>query len=143
MIVLDTNVVSEVYRSHPNPSVMTWLNAQPIDSLYLCTPVLAKLHFGAERLDEGKRRDWLRATIDRLENELYRDRILVFDTSSAAKFGLINAARRKSGQTLQQMDGLIAAIALTNGATLATRNGKDFVNLGLDLINPFEATVDR
>jgi len=67
----------------------------------------------------------------------------VFDTSSAAKFGLINAARRKSGQTLQQMDGLIAAIALTNGATLATRNGKDFVNLGLDLINPFEATVDR
>jgi hypothetical protein len=143
MILLDTNVVSEVYRSHPSPSVMTWLDAQSIDSLYLCTPVLAELRFGAERLDDGKRKDWLRATIDRLEKELYGGRILVFDTSSAATYGQIAAARRKAGQTMQQMDGLIAAIALANGATLATRNEKDFVNLGLDVVNPFEATVDR
>jgi hypothetical protein len=143
MILLDTNVVSEVYRSHPSPSVMTWLDAQPIDSLYLCTPVLAELRFGAERLDDGKRKDWLRATIDRLEKELYRGRILVFDAPSAATYGQIAAKRQKAGQTMHQMDGLIAAIALTNGATLATRNEKDFVNLGLDVVNPFEAIIDR
>lgn len=143
MILLDTNVVSEVYRPRPNPSVMAWLDAQPAASLYLCTPVLAELRFGAEYLDEGKRRDWLCATIDRLEKELYRDRILVFDTASATAYGRIAAARRKAGQTMQQMDGLIAAIALANGVSLATRNERDFANLGLDVINPFEASVDR
>lgn len=143
MIVLDTNVVSEIYRRLPNGSVIAWLDAQPIDSLHICTPVLAELRFGAERLDDGKRKDQLRATIDRLEYEVYRDRILVFDAASAMVYGRIAAARRKSGQTMQQMDALIAAIALANSASLATRNKRDFAVLGLDVINPFETTVDR
>jgi predicted nucleic acid-binding protein len=143
MIVLDTNVVSEIYRPLPNGSVIAWLDAQPIDSLHICTPVLAELRFGAERLDDGKRKDQLRTTIDRLEYEVYRDRILVFDATSAMVYGRIAAARRKSGQTMQQMDALIAAIALANRASLATRNKTDFSNLGLDVIDPFEAPVDR
>ncbi|MBI3702540.1 MAG: type II toxin-antitoxin system VapC family toxin [Rhizobiales bacterium] len=143
MILLDTNIVSELYKPVPSSLVIAWLDVQPVDSLYLCTPVLAELRFGAELLDDGKRKDWLRATINQLENELYRERILVFDAASAAEYGRIAAARRRNGRTIQQMDGLIAAIALANRATLATRDINGFGDLGLDVINPFEAAVDR
>jgi predicted nucleic acid-binding protein len=143
MILIDTNVVSEIYRPQPNASVLAWLDAQPRDLLYVCTPVLAEMRFGVALLEPGLRKDRLRITIDRIENELYRDRILVFDVPSAAKYGRIAALRQKAGRIMGQLDGLIAAIALANSATLATRNTRDFTDLGLDVINPFEATVDR
>ena len=142
MIVLDTNVVSEIYRPRPNGSVIAWLDAQPRASLYLCTPVLAELRFGVERLEQSPREERLRATIDRLENEIYRDRILLFDAASAVEYGRLAASRQRAGRSIEQMDALIAAIALINGATLATRNDKDFAGLGLDVFNPFEIAVD-
>lgn len=143
MILLDTNVVSELYRPKPHFSVIAWLDVQQSDLLYLCTPVLAALRFGMECLDAGRRKDWLRVAIERLENELYRDQILVFDRAAASAYGRITAARRQSGKTMQQMDACIAAIALANDAKLATRNTRDFADLGLDVINPFDAAVDR
>lgn len=143
MILLDTNVVSELCRPKPHVPVVAWLDSQSRDLLYLCAPVLAELRFGMECLDGGRRKEWLRAAIDRLENELYRDRILSFDSACAVIYGRIGAARRKAGQTMQQMDAFIAAIALANGAALATRNTRDFADFGLELINPFEATVQR
>jgi toxin FitB len=143
MIVLDTNIVSELYKPKPHQSVITWLDLQPNEQLYLCTPVLAELRFGAERLDAGRRKDFLSTAIDRLENELYRDRILDFDRASAAAYGRIAAARRYAGKTMQQMDCFIAAIASANGAALATRNISHFSGLGFELINPFEAAADR
>lgn len=142
MIVLDTNVVSEIYRPRPSGPVIAWLDAQPRTSLYLCTPVLAELRFGVELLEQSMRKDRLRATIDRLENEIYRDRILVFDAASAVEYGRLAASRQRAGRPIEQMDALIAAIALINGATLATRNDKDFADLGLDVFNPFEIAVD-
>jgi predicted nucleic acid-binding protein len=143
MILLDTNIISEIYRPEPNTAVIAWIDSQPSPLLYLCTPVLAELRFGMERFASGARKDRLRATIDRFESDIYRDRILVLDLAGAAEYGRVAAKRQKLGRPIEQMDALIAAIALVNGAAVATRNVRDFVDLGIDLINPFEMTAGR
>ena len=143
MILLDTNVVSEIYRPQPAAAVIGWIDSQPSTSLYLCTPVIAELRFGMERLPDGARKERIRNAIDRLESDLYRDRILTFDLAAAAEYGRLVAKRRKSGNVINPMDALIAAIGLANGAEVATRNIKDFADLGLELINPFEMAGDR
>jgi predicted nucleic acid-binding protein len=138
MILLDTNVVSEPWKPRPSMHVLAWLEAQAFNSLYLCTPVLAELRFGAERLDSGLRRDRLRALIDRVEQEGYRDRILSLEIAEAAEFGRLAALRERAGRRIQPMDALIAAIALTHRAVLATRDVGDFIGLGIELVDPFE-----
>jgi len=139
MILVDTNVLSEPMRPRPDRTVMNWLNAQPWDSLFLCTPVLAELRYGHERLPAGQRKDGLGAAIDRVENELYHGRILSFDPTAAANYARLAARRARQGRRMEQMDALIASIALTHGAAIATRDIEDFAGLGIELINPFEA----
>jgi predicted nucleic acid-binding protein len=139
MILVDTNVVSEVMRPRPDRTVAAWLDAQPWESLYLCTPVLAELRYGIERLVVGRRKTFLTEVVDRIENELYRERILSFDPIAAAHYGRLMVKREQQGRRLEQMDALIAAIALTNGASVATRDSRDFADLGLEVINPFES----
>ena len=141
MIVLDTNVVSESLRPRPSFTLVAWLDAQPPESIYLCTPVLAELHCGVLRLREGRRKDHLRTAIERIENQLFRGRILTFDIAAAKQYGRVTTIRERAGRPIGQMDALIAAIALSNRATLATRNIGDFVGLELELINPFEASA--
>jgi predicted nucleic acid-binding protein len=143
MILLDTNVVSELYRPRPNASVVAWLDAQSSEELYLCAPVLAEMRFGMERLEVGRRKESLRVAIERLENELYRSRILPFDLTCAAAYGRIATDRQKVGRSMQQMDALIAAIATVNQTALATRNVAHFDGLGLQLVNPFRTIVSR
>ena len=141
MILLDTNVISEIYRPLPSAVAMAWIDSQLREMLFLCTPVLAELRFGIERLATGKRRDRLSDSVDRLQNELYRDRILVFDTAAASEYGRIAAKRQRGGRPIGQLDAMIASIAVAHESTLATRNVSDFSDLGLDLINPFETTM--
>lgn len=138
MIVLDTNVVSEMWRPQPDRSLAAWLKVQTAGNLYLCSPVLAELRFGAERLEAGSRRDRLRASIDHLEYRGYRGRILVLDGQAASEFGRLAATRERAGRRMGLMDGLIAAIALTNGAGIATRDVDDFTGLGIEVVNPFD-----
>lgn len=140
MILLDTNVVAEVTRVRPSAAVLSWLDAQPRSTLYLCTPVLAELRFGVARLDAGARRDRFAGWVDRLEADGYRGRILPLDAAAAAEFGRIAAARERAGNRMLPTDALIAAIALTHRATLATRDVRDFADLGLDIVDPFEPT---
>jgi|SoiMethySBSTD1v2_1073268.scaffolds.fasta_scaffold1077429_1 predicted nucleic acid-binding protein len=137
MILLDTNIISEAWRPRPNPLVLGWLETQPFNSLYVCTPVLAELRFGAERLDAGRRRDRLRASIDQLENEGYRGRVLVLDGAAAAEYGRLVANRERAGRRMELMDAMIAAIAVTHRAALATRDVDDFAGLDIEIINPF------
>lgn len=137
MILLDTNVISEIFRPRPDHKVISWIDAQPSSSLYLCTPVLAELRYGIERLPPSGRKQRLQEVIDQIEIDLYRDRILVFDASAAAACGRIAADREQKGEPMQQMDALIAAIATVHGAAIATRNMRDFDGLGIELINPF------
>ena len=141
MILLDTNVVSEGWRPRPDPRVVAWLNAQPANSIYLCTPVFAELRYGIEGLDATPRKDRLRAWVDRLETEVYPGRILPLDLMATHKFGRLSAHREKIGRRMEPMDALIAAIALANRMALATRSMNDFADLGLDLINPFGAST--
>jgi predicted nucleic acid-binding protein len=143
MILLDTNIISENFRPRPYPAVLAWIDAQPANSLYMCAPVLAELRFGAERLAPGRNQTNLRSAIDRIENSYFRGRILPFDAAAAAQYGRISATRERMGRRIGQMDALIAAIALTQRATLATRDSGDFADLGLELIDPFDMTVER
>ena len=138
MILVDTNVVSEGMRPLPDRAVIAWLNAQNWESLYLCTPVLAELRYGIERLQVGRRRSFLAAAIDRIEHELYRGRILSFDQVAAANYGRLTVSREQQGRRMEQMDALIAAIALSHGAAVATRDENHFVDFGFEVINPFE-----
>lgn len=139
MILLDTNVVSETLRRRPDATAIAWLDAQSEHTLYLCTPVLAELLYGVERLPAGPRKTALRAGLDRLENDLYRDRILVFDVAAAKEYARIAAARSAAGRTIGQMDTLIAAIAASHRITIATRNVAHFADLKVELVNPFDS----
>lgn len=141
MIILDTNVISEIWRPAANANVLTWLDRQPLSELHLCAPVLAELYFGAERLAPGRRRDLLRGVIAELQTGSYRDRILPFDTKAAAQFGKIGALRESLGRRIEPLDAMIAAVALSNGMRLATRDIQDFEGIDLELLNPFETTT--
>jgi hypothetical protein len=138
MIIVDTNVVSEAMRVHPHRQAIAWLNAQPWDSLYLCTPVLAELRYGIERLPAGRQRQGLMESIGRIENELYLGRILSFDQPAVPHYGRVTADRERQGRRIGQMDALIAAIALSHGAGIATRDVSDFAGIDLAVINPFD-----
>jgi predicted nucleic acid-binding protein len=138
MIILDTNVVSEGWKPRPSIAVTSWLDAQVPQELYLCTPVLAELRYGVARLPSGKRRERIEAWLNRLESEIYRDRILPLDALAAAEFGRLAARRQQLGRRMEPMDALIAGIAAAQGASIATRDMTDFDGVGLELINPFE-----
>jgi predicted nucleic acid-binding protein len=137
MILLDTNVLSEAYRSRPSAQVRSWLDAQRSEDLFLCTPVLAELHHGIERLPPSARRKALAGAIERLEQEVFADRILDLDRAAAREFGRIVAKRGRMGRPIQTMDALIAAIAASHHAAIATRDLADFAHLDLDLLDPF------
>jgi toxin FitB len=140
MILLDTNVISDVYRERPDPSVHSWLAAQRSVDLYICTPVLAELLHGAEGLPQGGRRQRLEAWIRKVEEEGFPGRILPFDQNAAHEFGRLFQRRKSIGRPIGIMDALIAAIARSNDALLATRDIDDFTEIGLRTVNPFQSS---
>jgi predicted nucleic acid-binding protein len=138
MILLDTNVVSEATRPRPHANAKKWLDAQRPADLFLCTPVLAELHYGVALLPKGRRRAHFESGLQRIE-EAFADRTLPFDFAAARAYGWIVAQRDDMGLSTGTMDALIAAIAKVHGATVATRDTGGFSNIGLDVIDPFEA----
>lgn len=142
MIILDTNVVSEGFRTRPSDTVRRWLDAQRSTDLWLCAPVLAELRFGIELLPPGQRRAALDRAITTAERDLFGGRVLSFDRDCAHVFGRIVAARRSAGRAIAAMDAAIAAIALTHRMAVATRDVADFADLGLELIDPFARHPD-
>jgi len=143
MIILDTNVISEAFRKSPNAMVRAWLDAQTPTDLFLCAPVLAELRYGTERLAAGARRTALERMVSDVESELFENRILPFDQSSAHAFGTVVVRRNRAGRPIGTMDALIASIALAQDMAIATRDVADFTELGLDLVNPFEPAGAR
>jgi predicted nucleic acid-binding protein len=142
MILLDTNVVSEGLRARPSPHVRDWLDALPAGELFLCTPVLAELHYGVELLPASVRRTKLERSIADLI-DAFADRVLPFDTVAALEYGKFVARRDSVGRATGTMDGLIAAIAMAHGATIATRDVRGFDDAGVSLIDPFNLTSQR
>jgi len=137
MIVLDTNVVSELQGRANSERILAWLDAYDVETLFLTTIAVAEMRYGLELLDDGRRKNALMSDFSRIESE-FSGRILGFSLGAAHRYGLLAAQRRKAGRPIETKDAMIAAICLTHGATLATRNTKDFEGLDLKLVNPFE-----
>jgi predicted nucleic acid-binding protein len=135
LILLDTNVLSELTKPTPNEQVVAWL-AQTEPALAVPTIAVAEMGYGVEKLTEGKRRNQLRAALKRLA-ESFEDRLLPFDLAASWDYGDILAVARKAGRPMSVPDAAIAAIARSNDCALATRNIKDFETTGLDLVDPW------
>ena len=137
MIVLDTNVVSELLRPSPSSNVESWLASQVASSIYFTAVGEAELRYGLAVLPPGKKRDKLAQVIEEILAEDFRDRVLVFDREAARFYAVIAAHRRAEGRPISSFDCQIAAIARAHNAALATRNEKDFQGCRVKLINPW------
>jgi len=139
VIVVDTNVISELMRGKPNPLVLAWVAVQP--RALLCTTYInqAEIPYGIAALPEGRRQAALAAAAAAMFAEDSAGRILPFDAGAAAHYPEIVVARRRAGNPIEKFDALIAATALAVGASIATRDTGGFAGCGLTLVNPWEA----
>jgi predicted nucleic acid-binding protein len=138
MIVLDTNVISELMKDDPNENVLRWMELQPTGQMTLTSITLAELLDGINRLPAGRRRRKLAENLANILDAGLHDRCLAFDQPAAHAYGEIVPQRFTLGRPISIPDGQIAAIARSVGATLATRNTKDFVDIEIDLVNPWD-----
>jgi predicted nucleic acid-binding protein len=139
MIILDTNVVSEILRPEPAGAVLRWIGAQPQARLFTTSISEGEILYGIALLADGKRRRSLESSVHQIFVEEFAGRILPFDSAAAREFAAIMAARRRSGRPMAQLDAQIAAIARSRGASVATRNGRDFEDCDLDVIDPWSS----
>jgi predicted nucleic acid-binding protein len=137
LIVLDTNVVSELLRVDPAAQVEAWLSEQDGASVYFTAVGEAELRYGVAILPAGKRRTALTKIIEDILEQDFRDRILAFDRAAARVYATISAKRRAAGRPISQFDCQIAAIAGAHGAAVATRNTADFAGCGIAVIDPW------
>jgi toxin FitB len=138
MIVLDTNVVSEAMKPDPNPLVRAWLNNQVAETLYLSSVTLAELLFGIGALPVGKRRDMLMQALDGLMG-LFTDRVLPFDTDAARHYAELAVTAKIKGRGFPTPDGYIAAIAVSRGFIVASRDTTPYEAVNIRIINPWQA----
>lgn len=139
MIILDTNVLSELMRPRPTSAVVEWVASQPSSSLYATSITQAEILHGIMLLPAGRRRTALEAATVAMFAEDFEGRILGFGTDAAAPYARIASDRRRAGRPISHFDAQIAAIARTAGAAIATRNIADFEELGLRLVDPWTA----
>lgn len=137
MIVLDTNVISEMTKQSPSPAVVAWLDAQRAETLYLSAITIAEIRFGIACLPEGKRKDALLGAFACTE-ELFAGRILAFDSEAARHYAELAASARRMGNGFPTPDGYIAAIAAARDYAVATRDVAPFEAGGVPVINPWE-----
>ncbi len=136
-LLLDTNVVSELLRPSPNPAVESWIAARLASELYFSAIGEAELRYGVAMLPEGQRKDALAAAIEGILREDFEDRILPFDSSAARAYANIAAGHRAAGRTVAPADCQIAAIAHSRAMTVATRNVRDFEDIGIEVVDPW------
>jgi toxin FitB len=139
MIVLDTNVVSELTRRRPAARVLEWANAQEPRRLAITAVTAAELLYGVARLDDGARKAELAGEILGLMREDFSGRILPFDVVAAEHYATVVADRERRGRPIDVPDAQIAAICRRRGALLATRNVRDFEHAGIELLDPWTA----
>lgn len=137
MIILGTNVISELLRVAPAPTVEAWLGAQDGAMIHFTAVSEAELRHGVVILPAGRRRDALAKAVEDILTEDFRNRILPFDSAAARAYAAIAAGRRAAGRPISQFDCQIAAIARAHGAAVATRNVGDFEGCGIEVIDPW------
>jgi predicted nucleic acid-binding protein len=139
VIILDTNVLSELMKSRPDPSVKRWTEEQALGNLFTTSVTKAEILYGIELLPQGKRREGLVAMAESIFEVGFAGRVLAFEDETARPFATIAADRRSKGRPISDLDAQIAAIVRTHKATLATRNRSDFENCGIELVDPWHA----
>ncbi len=137
MIILDTNVLSEVLRPEPDLRVVAWLENFPENSLYTTAITRGEILYGVRLLPEGQRKTQLFLAICAIFDENFADKILSFDSDAADVYANLAAKRRALGMPISQFDAQIAAIAKIKNAVLATRNVRDFVHCDIEIVNPW------
>jgi predicted nucleic acid-binding protein len=136
MIVVDTNVTSELMKPAPSTTVTAWMRARSAKELYTTSITLAEVLYGIERLPDGRRKDLFKTTALDLFSA-FTDHVLAFDATAAVEYAGLVSSRERTGAPIDGFDAQIAAICRAHGATLATRNVKDFHGTGIDVIDPF------
>lgn len=138
MYLLDTNVVSDLMQEQPTIEISEWVIGIPVNLIYYSAISEAELRYGAEIRPSGKRRDSLISQINRMLQEAFEDRILPFDTLAAKSYASIASKLRSVGRPISLHDCQIAAIAESRDLTLVTRNTRDFTQIGISLVNPWD-----
>lgn len=136
--LLDTNVLSELLRARPAPALLAWFAAQAPDSLFVSAVTQAEMLLGARLLPAGRRRQQLQEALDTMFRDDFGARVLPFDAAAASAYAGVVQARRSAGRPISQFDAQIAAIGLSRGCALATRNVADFEGCGLVVDNPWD-----
>jgi predicted nucleic acid-binding protein len=139
LILLDTNVLSELMKPRPDPGVVTWTRHSAA-ALAIPTIAVAEMAFGIEKLAEGQRREDLLAGLRGLVTE-FAERLFDFNVKAAWAYGRILATARRAGRPMSVPDAAIAAIAAANDCALATRNVGDFATAGLQIVNPWQDSI--
>ena len=139
MIILDTNVISELTRPVPDPGVITWLDSLPAEETAITAITAAELRYGVRRMSDGRRKTGLSEAVNTLITTDFRDRVEPFDVLAADQYADVVTAREHAGQPISTSDAQIAAICRVLNATLATRNTSDFTGIGVNLIDPWKA----
>lgn len=135
MIIVDTNVVSELMRPQPAPVVVNWIRSRGRRELYTTSITLAEIRYGIERLPEGRRKRLMQITAEQVFVS-FEEQVLPFDATTAMQYAPVAGAREQAGAPIDGFEAQIASICRTYQAALATRNLKDFEDTGID-INPW------
>jgi predicted nucleic acid-binding protein len=138
VIILDTNVVSELMRPEPNIRVADWIAVRPIESLYMTAVTTAEILFGIARLPAGRKRAELAGKFQAFRERGFRGRLLPFDDAAADRYAEVMSARRRGGRRMAEFDAMIAAIAIVCGADIATRDIGGFQDCGVRIHNPWD-----
>ncbi|WP_375741482.1 type II toxin-antitoxin system VapC family toxin [Pseudomonas boanensis] len=139
MILLDTNVLSELMRAKPDPNVIAWVDAQLGSEMVISSITVAEILYGIARMQDGKRKEALFEVANAMFEEDFSGNILPFDVDAAVHYAELVAGSEAKGKVADMADGQIAAIARRHGAAIATRNIRHFDSFGVSLINPWEA----
>ena len=137
MILVDTNVISEPLRKTPDPVVIEWIDAQPLETLYLSAITVAELRFGVASLPTGKRRDRLHESMENRVLPLFTGRVLAFDLPASQAYAELMSRARAAGLAIGAADGYIAATAAANRMAVATRDAAAFEAAGIPVIDPW------
>jgi predicted nucleic acid-binding protein len=137
MILLDTNVVSEVMKAAPSAAVLKWLNDQSSSDLYVSAVTIGEIEYGLRILPGSRRRLQLREKFDQFIAVAFAQRVLAYGETTARIYGEIMGLRKEVGRPMSVPDGQIASIARSHRMSVATRNTRDFEECGVDLLNPF------
>jgi predicted nucleic acid-binding protein len=138
MIVLDTNVLSAFMREFPDPRVVRWLDGNPRESMWTTSITVFEIRYGLATMPTGKRRRVLEDAFERQVSVVLQNRVLDFDAAAASESAILAASRSRKGRPIDTCDAQIAGIAIARRASIATRDAKDFEDVGIVILDPWK-----